>query len=112
MAKNLDNAVLLDIYGAMLTEKQYDTLSAYYNEDLSLAEIAENNGITRQGVHKSITGAQEYLLRLEEALGCAKRHKELSEALDELQRAAEGISLTQRGEILRLIEKIRNIIYS
>lgn len=48
MSKNIENAILLDTYGSMLTEKQYDTLSLYYDEDLSLSEIAENMGITRQ----------------------------------------------------------------
>ena len=52
MSKNLDMALLLDVYGDMLTEKQKDTLTLYYDEDLSLTEIAENTGITRQGVHK------------------------------------------------------------
>jgi len=42
MSKNIENAILLDTYGSMLTEKQYDTLSLYYDEDLSLSEIAEN----------------------------------------------------------------------
>jgi len=49
MAKNLQIAVLLDYYGELLTEKQRDFISLYYDEDLSLAEIAENEGITRQG---------------------------------------------------------------
>lgn len=44
MSKNIENAILLDTYGSMLTEKQYDTLSLYYDEDLSLSEIAENMG--------------------------------------------------------------------
>ena len=48
MAKNLEIAVLLDLYGDMLTEKQRDFLGYYYNDDLSLSEIAENEGITRQ----------------------------------------------------------------
>ncbi len=111
MAKNLDNTVLLDIYGAMLTEKQYETLNAYYNEDLSLAEIAENTGITRQGVHKSITCAEDYLFRMEKALGCAKRYRDISAVLNDMQKLAERIDRAD-GELTALIEKIRNIIYS
>ncbi|MCH5325375.1 MAG: hypothetical protein J1E39_09175 [Eubacterium sp.] len=108
MAKNLDNAVLLDIYGAMLTEKQYDALNAYYNEDFSLAEIAENSGITRQGVHKSICAAQDYLAQLEDALGCARKYREISDTLDDMQKTVGGA----QPELAALIEKIRNIIYS
>ena len=55
MAKNLEIAVLLDLYGDMLTEKQRDFLGYYYNDDLSLSEIAENEGITRQGVRDAMS---------------------------------------------------------
>lgn len=58
MAKNLEIAVLLDLYGDMLTEKQRDFLGYYYNDDLSLSEIAENEGITRQGVRDAIKRAE------------------------------------------------------
>ena len=50
MAKNLEISVLLDFYGEMLTEKQRDVVELYYNEDLSLSEIAAHSQITRQGV--------------------------------------------------------------
>ena len=53
MAKNLEIAVLLDLYGDMLTEKQRDFLGYYYNDDLSLSEIAENEGITLSLIHIS-----------------------------------------------------------
>lgn len=49
MAKNLEISLLFDFYGDMLTEKQRDVVELYYNDDLSLSEIAENEGITRQG---------------------------------------------------------------
>ena len=60
MAKNLEIAVLLDLYGDMLTEKQRDFLGYYYNDDLSLSEIAENEGITRQGVRDAIKRAEAH----------------------------------------------------
>ena len=49
MAKNLEIALLFDFYGDMLTDKQRDVVELYYDNDLSLSEIAENEGITRQG---------------------------------------------------------------
>ena len=52
--KNLSYSILLDFYGSVLTEKQRIILTEYYDEDLSLAEIAENMGITRQGVRDAI----------------------------------------------------------
>ena len=54
MAKNMEIAFLVDFYGDMLTEKQRDMIELYYDDDLSLSEIAENEGITRQGVRDSI----------------------------------------------------------
>ena len=69
MAKNLEISFLLDFYGSMLTEKQRIMIEYYYNDDLSLAEIADNEGITRQGVRDSIKRAEGQLLELEERLG-------------------------------------------
>ena len=54
MANNVEITILLDFYGDMLTAKQRDFINLYYNDDLSLAEIAENEGITRQGVRDAI----------------------------------------------------------
>ena len=68
MAKNLDVAVLLDFYGNMLTNKQRDAIDLYYNQDLSLSEIAENQKITRQGVRDSIKRGEVFLYELEEKL--------------------------------------------
>ena len=59
MAKNLEISFLLDFYGDMLTDKQRDVVELYYNEDLSLAEIAAHSGITRQGVRDSIKRAED-----------------------------------------------------
>ena len=64
MAKNLEISLLFDFYGDMLTEKQRDVVELYYNDDLSLSEIAENEGITRQGVRDSIKRAEAQLLEM------------------------------------------------
>lgn len=63
MAKNLEVSFLLDFYGEMLTQKQHDFLVYYYDEDLSLSEIAENEGITRQGVRDATSGRRTSCLR-------------------------------------------------
>lgn len=54
MEQNVKISILLDIYGKMLTQKQYKLLDDYYNNDLSLSEIAENEDITRQAVRDNI----------------------------------------------------------
>ena len=85
MSKNLDMALLLDVYGDMLTEKQKDTLTLYYDEDLSLTEIAENTGITRQGVHKCIRSAEDYLIQLEDTLEYAAKSHAVNEILAKMK---------------------------
>ena len=69
MSKDLNFSYLLDVYGGMLTEKQREMLDFYYNDDLSLSEIAANECISRQGVRDSIKRGEESLLELEEKIG-------------------------------------------
>ncbi len=73
MDKNVEISVLCQIYGKMLTEKQYEVLNDYYNNDLSLSEIAENNNITRQAVRDIIKKAENKLYELEENISLMKR---------------------------------------
>lgn len=84
MAKNYEMAILIDFYGEMLTEKQRAFLEYYYNDDLSLSEIAENEGITRQGVRDAIKRAEAQMIDMEERLGMAKRFSELSDGLKDI----------------------------
>lgn len=77
MGKDFETAVLLDFYGDLLTEKQAQALDLYYNEDLSLAEIAEPLGISRQGVRDSIKRGEKQLYELEAVLGLAKRFRDV-----------------------------------
>lgn len=78
--KNMNISFLLDFYGDVLSEKQREILALYYNEDLSLAEIAEDNGLTRQGVRHIVKKAEDELLSLETKLGLANRFVKLSHA--------------------------------
>jgi len=91
MAKNLEISFLLDFYGDMLTEKQRDVVELYYNEDLSLAEIASHSGITRQGVRDSIKRAESQLLDYEERLRLARRFRKIQDCLDEITDLAKDI---------------------
>ena len=92
MAKNLEIPFLLDFYREMLTRKQHDFLVYYYEDDLSLSEIAENEGITRQGVRDSIKRAEAQLFDMEEHLGLAKRFTEMKKGIDEIVNCAELIN--------------------
>ena len=65
--------MLFDFYGDILTERQRELFDLYYNEDLSLAEIAENCGISRQGVRDVIVRAEAAMNELEDKTGLLKR---------------------------------------
>ena len=80
--KDMNVSLLLDFYGEVLNEKQRGILDLYYNEDLSLAEIAESNDLTRQGVRHIIKKAEEELALLESKLGLAQRFSMLGTEYD------------------------------
>ena len=97
MAKNMEIALLLDFYGEMLTEKQKDMVELYYNDDLSLSEIAESAGISRKGVWGSIKRAEGQLLEMEERLGLVRRFREMQRGFEVICNAAQEIGeLNQR----------------
>ena len=100
MAKNLDVINLFDIYGEMLTQKQQDFICYYYNDDLSLAEIAENEGITRQGVRDAIKRAEAQLFSFEEHLGLFERNEALRNGLEEISELTKLIDEVNRKTIL------------
>ena len=117
MAKNLEVVLLLDFYGEMLTVKQRDFLGYYYNDDLSLSEIAENEGITRQGVRDSIKRAEVQLFEMEERLGLAKRFQQVRQGLQDIEDAAESINQinlngAQSRDINDSIVKIKSTVMS
>ena len=73
MEKNVEICILYDLYGKILTDKQSEFIDNYYNNDLSLAEIAENNKITRQAVRDNIKKAEKKLFEYEEKLSFMKK---------------------------------------
>ena len=92
MANNVEITILLDFYGDMLTAKQRDFINLYYNDDLSLAEIAENEGITRQGVRDEIKRAEGQLYEMESRLGFVKKWNGIKTTLGDIINCAEEIS--------------------
>ena len=101
----------------MLTEKQKDVIDLYYNEDLSLAEIAEHEGISRQGVRDNIKRGEAYLLELEEKLRFAENYQNLRSMLSSIDELAEGIYTVNEkyvydNRIKQLSLEIRKMIES
>jgi predicted DNA-binding protein YlxM (UPF0122 family) len=93
--------MLLDFYGELLTEKQRECYDLHFNEDLSLSEIAEQSGISRQGVWDNIRRAEATLRELEEKTGLVRRvmelERELEETREELRRLRDGAGDPARG---------------
>ena len=81
MAKDLKMVLLLDFYGEMLTDKQREIIESYYYDDLSLGEIGEARGISRQGARDAIKRSETELIEMEKRLGLVKRFKEMEAAL-------------------------------
>ena len=106
--KDLKKAYLLDFYGDVLTERKKEVLDMYYNEDLSLAEIAEQIGISRQGVRDLIKKAEEEIFFLEEKLGLAQKMSALAAHSENMLKIANSTPLP--NEIKIEIEEIAKII--
>ena len=103
MEKNLEVSTLLDFYADLLTENQRMVLSLYYNEDFSLAEIAENQGITRQGVRDTVQKAQVQLFELEKKLHLAQRFKDVEEKAQVILESAEKILLANDFDSIKIL---------
>lgn len=113
--KSLELSVLYDFYGALLTDKQRAIFTMYYDEDLSLSEIAENEGITRQGVRDALLRAANTLEDTERRLGLYRRYGRLGEKFEALERTAAGIREVNRekflsGEIDDLVRELLGMI--
>lgn len=83
--------LLFDFYGELLTEKQKTYFDLYYNQDFSLAEIAEEEGISRQGVHDTLNRTEATLRNFEEKTGFVARAMERKTALETIVSAAEKV---------------------
>ena len=83
--------MLFDFYGDILTDRQRELFDLYYNEDLSLAEIAENCGISRQGVRDVIVRAEAAMNELEDKTGLLKRFMRMQRSVDAIVAAANEI---------------------
>ncbi len=106
--KNLEIGYLLDFYGDVLSERKRTVLDYYYNDDLSLAEIAEEIGISRQGVRELIKKAGEELMFYEEKLGLAKRFQLVEAQTEQLLSLMEqeGVAGDVREAAKKLLETV------
>ena len=103
-------SMLLDYYGALLTQKQKAYFDLYYNQDLSLAEIAEQEGISRQGVHDAISRAETLLREMEQATGCVARSQALRRVLAQIEAEASALEASTDTAVRQHAEVILGLV--
>ena len=115
MEEALFRTMLFDFYGELLTDKQREYFDLHYNEDLSLAEIAQSEGISRQGVWDIIRRAEESMRRYEEKTGLVARFAAQRELLSraealagELSPLTEGPARDVAGRIMETVQELRH----
>lgn len=114
MDKKVEISILLECYGKLLTEKQYNLLNDYYNNDLSLSEIAENENITRQAVRDVIKKGENKLFEYEEKLEfmrkTVKQNEKIAKALSRITKIQSNYSDKQIITILEEVKKELNYL--
>lgn len=109
MDKKIEVSILCQIYGKLLTEKQYNFIDDYYNNDLSLSEIADNFGITRQAARDNIKKGENKLFEYEEKLGIMKttlkNEKTIEDVLMQINSIQTNYSDKKIAKILENVKK-------
>ena len=90
-----------DYYGSLLTQYQRRLIDGYYNLDMSLSELAEENEISPQGVRDAIKRAEKQLIAYEEKLGLVKKSQEIKEILDEVM---QDCNQEQKKKLSKIVE--------
>lgn len=100
MDKNTEIALLLDLYGKVLSPIQFKSIDLYYNQDLSLSEISYHTGKSRQGVYDSIKRSEAILLKIENSLGFLEKMRKITATLEEITAVASEIKNSANDETL------------
>ena len=108
----LEMALLFDYYGGMLTDKQRDCFDMRYNQDLSLGEIADTLGVSRQAVCDNLTRTEALLRRMEENIGCVKRDMMRRNVIHEILDAATVLDASSDPAILASAQRIRAALHT
>ena len=102
----LEMTLLFDYYGSMLTDKQRECFDMRYNQDLSLGEIGEMLGVSRQAVCDNLTRTEALLRRMEENIGCVKRDMMTRQAIQEILDAAAVLDTSSDPAVMALVQRI------
>ncbi len=99
--------LLFDTYGGMLTDKQREYLDMRYNQDLSLGEIAQIQGVSRQAVFDNLSRTESLLHRMEENIGCVRRDRAASTAVSKIADALKVLEGSEDPKVLAAVETLR-----
>ena len=102
----VEMTLLLDYYGELLTERQRQCFDLRYNQDLSMGEIAEVLGVSRQGVFDNLSRAEQRLRNMEEKTGCVRRAKATRKAVGRILSCAELLASSNDETVSRLASQI------
>lgn len=102
----LEMTLLFDYYGELLTQRQRDCLDMRYNQDMSLGEIAQELGVSRQGVYDNLSRAETLLRNMEEKTGFLRRDEKVRSTAQQIIRAAEMLSASKDPEVGKLAQQI------
>ncbi len=106
MSKDLNFSILLDFYGSILSERQFEIMDFYYNDDLSLAEIAAEVGISRQGVRDALKKAENIIIEIEEKLELADKFYQINNQIDNIKKNLESILPLEDEKKSKTIQKV------
>ncbi len=102
----IEIVLLYDYYGGLLTDRQRECFELRYYQDLSLGEIAEELGISRQGVHENLSRAEALLRNMEAKTGCASRDQACRKAAEKIRTAAQKLAENPNGEVAAVAQEI------
>ena len=103
----LEMTLLFDYYGGMLTDKQRDCFDMRYNQDLSLGEIGEALGVSRQAVNDNLNRTEALLRRMEENIGCVKRDMLIRRTVQEILDAATVLDASSDPTVIATAQRIK-----
>ncbi|MEY7999592.1 putative DNA-binding protein [Clostridium sp. Mt-5] len=104
MEERIQLSILLDIYGELLTKKQKNVMELYYDEDLSLKEIAEHTNTSRQAVYDIIKRCHKLLLQYEDKLHVMREKKSLEESKESILNFIDSLSCSENQKALNKIK--------
>lgn len=108
--KNIEISILSQIYKDILTEKQFEILDQYYNNDYSLSEIAENYNITRQAVRDNIKSGEAKLYDLEHKLGLMKKSEKQQKIIEDIITKLDNLEIQDKEKINSIKVELMKLI--